>query len=67
MGTSPQCDAALKASRATERRAVATAGFAHANTECCSECSNLERVNSRQKDSFGGRYLRVCGQQKAST
>ena len=60
----PRRDAARKQARLTEALAQRASGCRYAENVRYRERSNVERVNGRLKDEFGGRHVRVRGHAK---
>ncbi len=64
--TNPRRDRALKESLRREARAQRAAGHIDHKTVRYRERSNIERINGRLKDEFGGRHVRVRGPTKVN-
>lgn len=62
----PRRDRALKESLLKEARAQRAAGHVDHKTVRYRERSNIERINGRLKDEFGGRHVRVRGPTKVN-
>ena len=62
----PRRDRALKESLRREARAQRAAGHVDHKTVRYRERSNIERINGRLKDEFGGRHVRVRGPTKVN-
>lgn len=62
----PRRDRALKESLRREARAQRAAGHIDHKTVRYRERSNIERINGRLKDEFGGRHVRVRGPTKVN-
>ena len=60
----PRRDAALKEEIEAEGRRLELLGHTTAEAVRYNERSTVERVNSRLKDEFGGRFVRVRGNAK---